>query len=572
MSLGRWTKLALLLVVVVWLAVAARYRVHGEGGGAWGNTVNGDGHGYHGMLVGLFLHGNPAAAPIRAGFFTPAGQGHAIKYTCGAPLMQAPFFLLAHGIAFLRGTSDPTGLSIEYQFGALVGAITWSLLGLLLIARIGSRAGIADPVIAFTLVLIALGTGLMYYAIITPAMAHAYGFAAVSWCCYEAQGVWQQRKGALVRLAFALALAVLVRPTLVLIVPMLAVVAVLAQGRWQHLANARSIVQATLAGLAVLMLQPLLWKLQSGAWLVDGYASEGFNWRDPRMWSVLFGARKGFFFYWPALLLLLPALAWALWQRPRPMMPVLLGLLAMAYVTSAWWNWYYGHGYGMRALVDVLPVCALLIMAWFAAIGSQARNVAMLCASPLIALQLFQSWQHEKGILHPFNMDREKYALSFLRTDTRIGQRFGNGYIAELYAPHGWDTVASVSLSADSTLHLSGSWQHTPALRLSGDRLPAGRELYANIEFSRRSIDPFASDSAFVVFTYSTEGIQRMHETFAMNDIRGLDDTQWRQWRHAFNMPKAEAGDEVAIYLWQPGHGRIELRDLRVTLRAVRNQ
>ncbi|MFN3874309.1 MAG: hypothetical protein ACK4L7_00150, partial [Flavobacteriales bacterium] len=60
MSARPWTRAALLFVAAFYLLAAARWRVAGRDGTAWRNTINGDGQGYHGMLVGLFLHGNPA--------------------------------------------------------------------------------------------------------------------------------------------------------------------------------------------------------------------------------------------------------------------------------------------------------------------------------------------------------------------------------------------------------------------------------------------------------------------------------------------------------------------------------
>ena len=572
MSLGRWSRIALLVTAALLVATAIRYRVVGDDGKAWQGAVNGDGAGYHGMLVGLFLHDNPADAPINPAFFTPAGERHVIQYTCGASLMQAPFFLAAHAIALLRGTADETGLGIEYQLGVIVAAISWALIGLWMLARILARDGLPDGIGAFAVLLLAGGSGLLYYAVITPAVSHVYGFAAVGWSLHEAQRLWLGRPRALQGLAIAFCIMLLVRPTLGLVLFMLPAVALLSPGSWKHALEMKTLMAAAALGAMVLFIQPLLWKLQCGAWLVDGYAGEGFYWWKPWLWSVLFGARKGLFYYWPALLLTLPALTWALWRRTRHAVPVVLGLFATAWVTSAWWNWYYGHGYGMRPLLDVLPVCALLIAAWLNALTSWPRSALMALAMPLILLQLFQAWQFQAGIIHPFNMDREKHALIFLRTGEDARNRFGDANVAELFAPHGMDTLASVSLSGDSTLHLSASWQHSPALRLSGDRLPAGRQLFADIELTRRAIDPFASDTALLVFTYATGERQRMHETFPMNDIRRIDDRRWRHWRHAINMPGAEPGEEVAIYLWQPGRGRIEVRDLRVTLRAVRDQ
>lgn len=570
MTSMRLTRFALMAVALLYVVAALRYRVIGTDGQAWRWAINGDGQGYHGMLVGLVLHGNPAKAPINPAFLAPAGDGQVIQYSCGAPLMQAPFFLAAHAIASLRGTVDGAGLGIEYQIGALMSALCWSLLALWLLGRITARAGLPDAVGAFTVLLLGLGTGLIHYAVITPAMSHAYGFAAVSLCLFEAQRVWQGRTSALPRLAIALALAVLVRPTLGLVLLMLPAVALLGPGSLRHALRPQPLATAAIAGVGLLSLQPVLWKLQCGAWFADGYAGEGFNWWRPRIWSVLFGARKGLFFYWPALLLALPALAWALIRRTRAALVMLAGMGLLAFVTSAWWNWYYGHGYGMRPLVDALPVMGLLIAAWLGALSAAWRSTAIALAAPLIALQLFQAWQYEAGIIHPFNMDREKHALILLRADESSRGRFGDANVAELYAPNGMDTLASATLSGDSVVRLSGASPFTPALRLSGDRLPAGRELFADIELRRRALDPFASDTVLLVFTYATEGRHRMHESFALNDIRRLDDRQWRHWRYAFNMPSALPREEVSIYLWQPGQGRVEVRDLKVTLRAVR--
>ena len=572
MKPGPWSCGALLLVAAVFTIAAVRYRIIGTDGQAWRNAINGDGHGYHGYLVGLFQHGDPAKAPINPAFLTPASEGHVIQYTAGAPLMQAPFFTAAHAVATLRGTGDDSCLGIEHQIGAVLAAITWSLIGLWLIARVLARDRIADRVVAFTVLILGLGSGLIHYAVIAPALSHAYGFAAVCWCLFEAHRACHGDSNAWPRLGLAFALVVLVRPTLGLVTLMLPVIALASDSRVRPMIKLKSVVLAALAGFGLLLLQPVLWKLQCGVWLVDGYAGEGFNWKSPRFWSVLFGARKGLFFYWPALLLMLPACAWALYRKPLIAAPVALGFTAFAFVTSAWWNWYYGHSFGMRALLDALPVAGVLIAVWMHALPSGTRSAIMLLASPLIVLQLFHAWQYEVGILHPFNMDKEKYALVFLRGDEGSRNRFGDANVAELYAPLGMDTLAVTVLSGDSINQLSGAWPYTPALRISGDRLPIGHELFANVEVHRKAVDHLASDSVLLVFTYATEGQQRMHVTFPMNDIRRMDDRHWRHWRYAFNMPKAEPGEEVAIYLWQPGRGRVLIRDLRVMVRAVRAQ
>ncbi|MFN3874310.1 MAG: hypothetical protein ACK4L7_00155, partial [Flavobacteriales bacterium] len=86
------------------------------------------------------------------------------------PLMQAPFFLAAHAVASARGAADGGGLGIEYQLGALLAGLSWSLLGLWLVARLIARWNAPDRVGAFTVLLLGLGTGLIHYAAMAPAL------------------------------------------------------------------------------------------------------------------------------------------------------------------------------------------------------------------------------------------------------------------------------------------------------------------------------------------------------------------------------------------------------------------
>ncbi|MFN3875197.1 MAG: hypothetical protein ACK4L7_04715, partial [Flavobacteriales bacterium] len=184
----------------------------------------------------------------------------------------------------------------------------------------------------------------------------------------------------------------------------------------------------------------------------------------------------------------------------------------------------------------------------------------------------FQAWQYEAGILHPFNMDREKHALVFLRADEGSRHRFGDAQVAELFAPHGWDTLAVASLTGDSVAVIGGDRPYSPTLRIGGEALPAGRELFADISLRRRALEPLASDTARLVYAYASPRGQRIHESFPLNDIARLDDTRWRHWRYAFNLPEAETDEELAIYLWQPGRGRVAVRDFQVMVRARRDQ
>jgi hypothetical protein len=54
-----------------------------------------------------------------------------------------------------------------------------------------------------------------------------------------------------------------------------------------------------------------------------------------------------------------------------------------------------------------------------------------------------------------------------------------------------------------------------------------------------------------------------------MNDILLPDDRTWRSWRHAFNIPAPEDGDELGIYLWQTEPAAVTIKDFHIRVHGV---
>ena len=73
-----------------------------------------------------------------------------------------------------------------------------------------------------------------------------------------------------------------------------------------HILNKSWRIRLVLASFVFFMtISPQLfyWKFVTGHWIVYSYQGETFNWLNPHLNDVLFGARKGLFVYYPLLMI-----------------------------------------------------------------------------------------------------------------------------------------------------------------------------------------------------------------------------------------------------------------------------
>ena len=572
------------VITAVLLAVLSiAWRGLGTDGQAWRHVIGGDAEGYHAYMEGLVVQGDLAHVRTAEHHFAPAGDGRVIKYFCGTALLQAPFTITAHVVALALGTAD--GRSLPYAIAIMLAGWFYAVCGMLGLRAVLRGLGLHDGDVAFTLALLVLGTGLPYYAVITPGMAHVYGFAMLAWALACAQRAFRSPHApALTLLGAAIALLILVRPTDAL--ALLALPAALRRdgSLRTSLPRAGTLLVPTLVTVALLALQPLLWHAQCGAWWVSPYAGEGFLWDRPMTWSLLFGARKGLFFYWPLLLLVVPGLFVLLRHHRIAAIALITALGATTYVIGCWWIWYYGYSYGARPFIDLLPLFALPIAHLADGLLRSGRGMLLLSSVPLMGLQLFQCWQYEAGLIHPYNMDREKYRMIFLRTDPMLRDAFGGAGRVPPYAPHGLRTVASIGHAGDTLTWSGGRWsgapsaihaaldstEHfTPAL-IVRNGLPTEVPLFVEVSLRSRALDRGTTANARLVCTYRNGEQERDYQSWPVNDLPLSDDRGWRPWRYSLIMPAPTTGDELRCYVWLNGPGRMEVRDLRIRVSCPR--
>lgn len=342
----------------------------------------------------------------------------------GVAIMQAPFFAVAH--ALTRWTNlSPDGFTFYYQHASGLSGTFWIIAGLWVLRGLLGRH-FSDGVTAVTLLTLLLGTNLYHYATFDSTYSHPYAFFLFA-AFLDLTDRWHARPDTrrAILLGVVAGLVVLVRHTNVLV---LLVFPLFGVTGWRSFGarvavlrtHARPLAIAALVAAIVVAPQLAIYYAATGRLLVSSYGELGFNWGSPHILGVLFSVQKGLFLWSPLLLAACVGLV-LLARSSNPARGfVLPGVIVFAldtYLIASWWDWQFGGSYGHRGFVDVLPLFALGLAAFYTWAGANpirraATSVLVAC---LVSLSVFQMLQYWNGVL-PFNdVTWDQYRAIFTR-------------------------------------------------------------------------------------------------------------------------------------------------------------
>ena len=388
------------------------------------NLLVWDAAGYYGYLPAVFIHHDlgfgwsEKESGVPADHFVKqAGQYRLNRYPVGPALLQLPFFLGAHGVA-LAGDEPANGYSRPYRQGILLGAAFYAMAGLFLLG-LTLRRWFSGASVLLTLLCLGLGTNLTYYSLYEGMMSHVYSFFL--FCLVLWSGVrWREdgSQGAFLLMALAggFVAATRISNVVILLVPLLWG---LGQGLTlrQWWTDIRALQWRIGAG-AVLFLLPLLPQMAylhhvTGQVVFPTYGEEGFFWSDPLVGKVLFSFRKGWMVWSP--LIALGLLGWYRLRHLRGFWAMNLFWVLNLYIVSSWWCWWYGGGFGMRALIESSAVMAFGMAAFLEWMGRHSvRSHVLAVVLPwFLALNMLQNHQYSRGIIHWEAMSREAWLAVF---------------------------------------------------------------------------------------------------------------------------------------------------------------
>lgn len=591
-SASWWATLAVVLCTVV-LSLAVLWKDDANG---WRTVIRSDAKGYYSYLTSLFLRHDLGHEPPAWEYVHGTPSGTLNKYFCGTSIGMAPWFALGHACALLDPDAPRNGYSAYEMKAIVIGGWVYLLLGLLALRALLRGLGVRDAVVAWTILALGLGTTLAQYAGIQPGWSHIHSFCAISAFLLVvhrlATGgtVWWS-----VAAAALLGLIVLIRPVnglVLLAVPIVTgmdVLPMLARllERWGVT------LCAIVAGAAVVAIQPVLWHAQTGHWFEWGYRNEGFYWDRPMVSEVLFGIRRGLFVWTPVLLLPLIG-AVLLWRRDRVRSAfAVLYWATNTYVIGCWWIWYYGSGFGSRVFIDHFPVLVIPMALVLHHASQRWWTIARAFLATGIALYVLQYTQYRMDILHHENMDREKYAWSFLRFGEAYRDKMGGCFEEAPYHPHGADVIITegtdlerkaqwwtggeviehpAAFSGRHVVRYTANSEFGASFNAPPGTLPLGRELW--LEVSAQCYEAKAGDSFHALGIASLtrrDGSSAFYKPFRIGGIPGQQDSTWRALHYRIPVPALHEGEKLSFYIWnQDLRAHFLLDDLVIRVYAVR--
>ena len=423
-------------VVILLVIVAAILGLHGVfSNEAMYGIIHADAQGYYGYLIAIFIedtfdweqvihsYANVYFDGGGSDFTVQSEFGRINKYYAGTALLMLPFFLLSCVAAWFFGFPID-GYSEPFQIGIMFSALFYAGVGMYSFTRFLESKGIGKSVALLTAGLCLFGTNLFHYSISEPAMSHVYSFALVCLFLFKVDAWLDSSKWSdLVWSSIIFGLIILVRPVNGLMIFSVPFIAGGIGSLWEKLQNMNGLWKKLSVGvllvLGVILFQSLMYMAQVDRPLVWSYGDEGFNLSSPKMLNVLFSYKKGFFIYTPLAFLGAFGLLYHLVKKPKQTLWLWLFLALVVYVISSWWNWYYGSSFGHRALIEYLPFFAFGLAILLEKASKPIRAVLISICFFLVAVNLIQSYQYQKFILHWVGMDKARYWEVFLKTDRK---------------------------------------------------------------------------------------------------------------------------------------------------------
>jgi hypothetical protein len=386
---------------------------------------------YYSYLVAQFIHHDLSFSFPHQYWLIGAQNHHMVpKVTMGIAILNLPFFVIADNIAYAFDF-DPLGYSAPYSWCIHFGAIFYVVIGFWYLRK-SLLLFFSEWVVAISLVVILFGTNLFYYAFKETEMSHSYLFFLFSIFIYHTiKWHFTKENKHLYYLSFIAGFIALIRPTevLVLLIPLLYQVTSIQKLREKILliVNLKwKLLLVVFLFLIPIIPQLIFWKTNTGQFFFFSYgSSEGFFFADPKLYSVLFGWRKGWFIYTPLMIFVVFGLVFMFKKWKSMFIPVVAYLFLNLYLISSWWDWGFGGAHGMRALVQcyaflVFPLA--FFVNWLFQINKMWIKLISisLCFSAFsffIYLNIYQTWLFKNSLMHWDSMTKEAYCYTFLTAD-----------------------------------------------------------------------------------------------------------------------------------------------------------
>jgi len=353
-------------------------------------------------------------------------DGHYVmKYSMGMAILYAPFFFLGW-LGALLFNYPIDGFSLPFQYALHFGSVLYSLIGIWFVSKVLNHF-FNSKVSALILALIVFGTNYMVHITMygQNAMSHNYlftGYVLVLWFTIK----WHERfewKYA-IGLSVVIGLMTLSRPTEIVALALPVFWEVFDKESFKNkfnilLKHKYQVLTLVLVLVVFGFFQFVYWKIYTGKFLFNSYggnAGEGLELLSPYTRQFLFSFRKGWLIYTPLMIFAIIGF-YAMYRKNRDIfLAVTVFFLFNLYLISSWSNWWYAQSFSQRPMVSSYPVMALGLGYFLVWLFEQQKRIQLTLGGVILlvlGLNIFQTIQFHKGIIHGDRMTMDYYFASF---------------------------------------------------------------------------------------------------------------------------------------------------------------
>jgi hypothetical protein len=515
--------------------------------------IAGDAQGYYSYLPALFIYQDLEYdfVETNAQQYYPAGgmkdfiyevDGNKVNKTFpGVAVLYAPFFGLAHLTAHLFGF-EADGFSNIYQLFFDFGLWFYFLFGLIFLRKLLEKLSFSSKIALFSTILIGFGTNMLFYVVYDQSVTHIFNFFMINGMLLSLYYWDSQNKIKWLVLAFSLlALIGITRPTNILVFGL-----VFFFFNQKHFFLdvfkafwSKNGLKIAIPTLAILAIPFLLWKAQTGNWIVYSYGEEGFNFSEPHFWSFIFSYTKGWMTYNPVVIPILILGFYALFKNSWKKATIaIVFYLVSIYVFSSWWCWYYGAGMGQRVMVDHYVLLAFLLAIGLKYLWSQRiwRNVYVSVLMILSIVNVVQAYQIKSGIIQNGSTTKEGYWDSFMVLQKR----------ARVFPQNHWEFIEGKELSSPAWEgEVNGAVTYSEIVSAPIVDLRKGSKLV--FSFESRSNEIVEHSRAVLILKEKKAPNTTINLPYFLKEFSQKD--EWTLMEFMFE-PLEEFTDSLKIYFW----------------------
>ena len=548
----------------------------------------------------IFKQYNPSSTYYQA--FKLENGNWISSYAIGMSFLYLPFFLISCLYAWIFNY-PVDGFSPPFQVIISMGMMIYFFIGLFFFRKLLLKY-FSDKVTAITIVLLVLSTNIFHEAFNDGLEPHNVLFAFYGILMYYTD-LWYRGPSVVkaMKLGAIIGFMVMIRGSEVVsfFIVLLCCVKSLSDFKLRFVfifSHFRLYLIAVISALIIFLPQIIHWKLITGHWYFNNYKmAEGFNLLHPNLIPFFFSFKKGVFIYTPAVFIFICSLFIKKFRASGTALAIVVLLVLNTYLISSWLVWWGATSFGSRYFSQSMAVFALPFGFLVNTIMERKFILKTLffgLFGILIFLNVFQTWQFTKCILHGERMTYDYYKAIFLKTsvpdqswnllepdlefpgsnDFPVNGKFKTHTIC-YYDADTFNTIyiedkfidSSVAFNGKNSIKLSKENIYSPAYRMPMKELTDKDYIWVGITFNYFPVSDLKKNPASLIVNMQIYGNCRDYTKYRALDLESLPYKvgEWNQATFYYLTPRLfTRNDKLVIYTYLRGEEPLFLDNFKV--------